>query len=116
MAYRVLHLDDALDILKFGFGSNRITTTAATQTAEDVSCFLFAVDFDKPPRRLGEEPDDSEEYQKKYYLECNREPPAEGRSAAIDEGQATDGVNDFVTRCWEIHTLPATMQAQPQRC
>lgn len=116
MANRVFHLDNALDILEFGFGSKRILTKAATQPVEDISCFLFAVDFDEPPRRLGKEPDGSEEYQKKNDLEGDREPPTEGRFAVIDEGQATDRVSDFAGRCWGIRTIPTSMQAQHQKC
>jgi hypothetical protein len=43
---RLLHLSNALDIPELGLGADLVFRTAATQTLQDVSCFLFAANLD----------------------------------------------------------------------
>lgn len=84
----LLHLGNALDILELGFGADPIFWAAATQTLQNVSCFLLAADLDQPTGGLGEEPDGDEENQKEDDLEGDGETPAEGGFTAVDEGEA----------------------------
>jgi hypothetical protein len=41
-------LYDVDDVLKFSFGSDSVFSFVATQTSEDVSCFLIAADLAEP--------------------------------------------------------------------
>jgi len=85
MSNSILHLHNALDILKLGFSTDRIVACASTQTAENVSCFLFAVCFNEPAGRFGEKPHGGDEDEEEDELECDRESPAESGFAAVDE-------------------------------
>lgn len=82
----ILHLHDALNILELSLSADRILARASAQTPEDIPCFLFAVCFDEPAGRFGEEPDGGEEDDEEDELECDGESPAEGGFAAVDEG------------------------------
>lgn len=86
MSNSILHLHDALNVLELSLSADRILARASAQTAEDIPCFLFAVCFDEPTGRFGEEPDSGEEDDEEDELECDGEAPAEGGFAAIDEG------------------------------
>lgn len=86
MSNGILHLHNTLDILELSLSADRILARASTQTAEDIPCFLFAVCFDEPAGRFGEEPDGGEENDEENELECDGKAPAEGGFAAVDEG------------------------------
>lgn len=79
---------NVLDILELRLGPNSIISLAATQAAEDVACFLVSSSFCQPTRALWEEPADAEQHQQRNDLEGDRESPADGGVAVVDEAEA----------------------------
>ena len=70
----LLQFGDIADILEFGFGQI-IVSSFATKPTKYVASFVFAANFDKPSRRLGEEPDNNKEEDQWNNLEGDRETP-----------------------------------------
>lgn len=89
MGDRLLQFRDALDISELCLRANRVFAGTSTKTSKNISRFFLPTYFDQPSRRLGEEPDSREEHKQEDDLEGDRKSPAEGRSAAVDERQAT---------------------------
>lgn len=77
-----LKFGDVADILEFGFGLAHILSGFTTKTTKNVAGFLLTADFDEPTWRFGEDPNDTEEEDKRCNLECNWESPYEGRLAS----------------------------------
>lgn len=86
-----LQLGDVADILELSLSLARVCTSLATESPKDVARFFLTPNFGQPTWRFGEEPNDAEEEQKRYDLECNGEPPNKAgcpvtvkRAGAID--------------------------------
>ncbi len=60
MAHGLLHLRDAQNILELSLRSNGIFVIAAAQSAQDITRFLLATNFDQPTRGFREEPNGCE--------------------------------------------------------
>lgn len=73
------------DVLEFGLGLLLVCAFVATKSSKDVSPLVFTANFDKPPRRLREEPDDTEEEEKRNYLESYRKSPTYACGALVDK-------------------------------
>ena len=88
----VLHclfqLRNRLNISKFGLRTNGIVTRAPAEPFQDIPSLLLAAHFDQPARGLGKEPDDGKQNEEEDNLEGDREAPAKGRFAAINEGES----------------------------
>ena len=70
----LLQFGDIANILELGFGQI-IVSSFAPKPAKYIASFLFATNFDKPSRRLGEEPDNDEEEDQWKNLESDGETP-----------------------------------------
>lgn len=86
--HRLFQLRHGLDISELRLRTDGIVACASAEPFEDIPALLLAAHFDEPARGLGKEPDDGEQYEEENNLESDREAPAEGRFAAVDEGQA----------------------------
>ena len=84
----LLQFGDIADILELGLGQI-IVSSFATKPAKYIASFLFATNFDKPSRRLGEEPDNDEEEDQRKNLKSDGETPNKRTVATAGVGAST---------------------------
>lgn len=86
-----LELGDVADVLKLSLGLTHVSTSLTTESPQDIARFFFPPDLGKPTWRFREEPDDAEEEEKRYDLECDGEPPNEaGCSVTVERAAAVN--------------------------
>jgi len=83
-----LELGDVADVLKLSLGLTHVCTSLTTKSTQDIARFFLTPDLGKPTWRFREEPDDAEEEEKRYDLECDGEPPNKAGCSVPVEGAA----------------------------
>jgi hypothetical protein len=106
------------NILKLGFGLNSIFSFFTAKAAKHVARFFFAADFDEPPGRFGEPPDDGEEEEQGKNLKGDGEAPTDGGGACVDVGESAGDLlaGTFFCQGGRELTIQASRQLPHQRC